>query len=179
MKNLFLVIITTQLFFQCVSKSIVDNRFIELLMTGDSAELPNLYGSYMLFGKVNDKTFVTIKVDQLKTIFHAKKVKGKFSNYLRGILNQRVFFPSDYITGDLDLFQPDQTIMNSTITELMETFSIEKESDFLFFYYPKSHDTQSTRLSLIYKFYMNHFMISFDDEVGMYRLEKPRSAKSF
>ncbi|HIC8756509.1 hypothetical protein CMU59_18150 [Elizabethkingia anophelis] len=123
----------------------------------------------------NNKIFVTNVLELYDWYSNYQDKSKDFYTFLDNVLNQRFKLKSAIATKyEYQSFTVNPNIMRASSESIIEKYFEQNESKEKYYFYPKSLSADDTQ-TILYKMFLEGYLISFDDYAGSYIVKKYQS----
>ncbi|AQX00537.1 hypothetical protein HZP84_13100 [Elizabethkingia anophelis] len=171
------LIIISLLLIAC-QKKIVSEGFVRKLAKIDNKNVLNVpenATNYLYVCLDNNKIFVTNVLELYDWYSNYQDKSKDFYTFLDNVLNQRFKLKSAIATKyEYQSFTVNPNIMRASSESITEKYFEQNESKEKYYFYPKSLSADDTQ-TILYKMFLEGYLISFDDYAGSYIVKKYQS----
>lgn len=159
----------------CNKKSSVpfDEKLI-LEIANESTEFPSKYNSLTFFGICEKNKVRVLSVNELRFIHKKKYNQMKYKDFLSQVFNQKLDI--NYV-DKIKCFELDQEVTNkyndsSNVEEFIGLYSKKNNQKN---HILKNDIPEKKLITIMYYLFLNNYLVTFDDYIGIYFIEKTSS----
>ncbi|MDR2229429.1 MAG: hypothetical protein LBE39_08145 [Flavobacteriaceae bacterium] len=173
--NYISVLIIISLLLIACQKKIVSEGFIRKLAKTDNKNILNIPDNatnHLYVCLDNNKIFVTNVLELYDWYSNYEDKSKDFYTFLDNVLNQRFKLKSTIATKyEYQSFTVNPNIMKLSSEVIIGKYFEQNESKEKYYFYPKSLSADDTQ-TILYKMFLEGYLISLNDYVGNYIIEK-------
>ncbi|CAM3453189.1 hypothetical protein ELOC111193_05705 [Elizabethkingia occulta] len=173
--NYISVLIITSLLLIACQKKIVSEGFIRKLAKIDNKNILNIpenATNHLYVCLDNNKIFVTNVLELYDWYSNYEDKSKDFYTFLDNVLNQRSKLKSAIATKyEYGAFTVNPNIMKLSSEAVIGKYFEQNESKEKYYFYPKILSADDTQ-TILYKMFLEGYLISFNDYAGNYIIEK-------
>ncbi|HAT3998201.1 hypothetical protein [Elizabethkingia anophelis] len=177
--NYISVLIITSLLLIACQKKIVSEGFVRKLAKIDNnnnnnniLNVPENATNHLFVCLDNNKIFVTNVLELYNWYSNYEDKSKDFYTFLDKVLNQRFKLKSVIATKyEYGAFTVNSNIMRLSSEAIIGKYFEQNESKEKYYFYPKSLSADDTQ-TMLYKMFLEGYLISFNDYAGNYIIEK-------
>lgn len=165
---LFLVVLTCN-----KSSHFINEEFVNKISINQDASLPSAFVKYNLYVKVSENSILETNVKFLSDIYnsHFKDKYKDFRSFLDSALNQNLIISVDISSQyEYGIFNIDNKVVNLSSKQIINKY-LKVEKNNKYYFYPKQISASEIR-TILYKLFLDNYLISFDDYGGKYIITK-------
>ncbi|MDQ0476705.1 hypothetical protein [Chryseobacterium sp. MDT2-18] len=148
--------------------SIIDNGNNDSVISYIPEKATNL-----LYLKLDNNKMISINALELQDIYSSyyKNNYKTFYNFLNKALKQEVSLKTNQVQKyEVIMFSLDNNIIQTSANQIEKKY-LKKINNETFYFYPKDIDLNQNQ-TILYKMFINNYLISFDDYGGKYIITK-------
>ena len=154
------------------SSHFIGEEFTKKISINQDTSLPSAFVKSNLYVKVSENSILETNVKFLSDIYnnHFKDQYKDFHDFLDSALNQNLIIPIDISTQyEYRIFNIDNEIVKlSNKNIIMQYLKAEKGK---YYFYPRQLNSDKIQ-TILYKLFLDNYLISFDDYGGKYIITK-------
>ena len=160
----------------CNKKShFINENFTKKISVNQEGGIPSRFVKYNLYVKVSKNSILETNVKFLSDIYsdHYKDKYKTFYDFLDSALNQNIVIPKDISRQyEYGIFNIDDTIVDLSSKQIIDKY-LKVEKDNKYYLYPKQMNANEIQ-TILYKLFLDNYLISYDDYGGKYIIAKNR-----